>query len=92
MKKLFLPLIASAALVGCSTMPSGNLATRVPIATVVAADTAYVAFEKASEIAVRSGQMSLATFHQRNEQAYAVLLKVRAGQSTIEALQAVIGH
>jgi hypothetical protein len=92
MKTFPLTVALALACAACASIPSTNLATRVPIATVVAADTAYVAFEKASEIAVRAGKMDLATFHQRNEQAYAVLLKVRAGQSTLEALQAVIGH
>ena len=87
MRKLIV-LPALMALSACATIPMAH----VPAATVAAADAAYVAFEKASELAVRTGKMDLATFHQRNDQAYAVLLKVRAGESTLEALQAVIGN
>jgi hypothetical protein len=91
MRKLILAAaLAAMPLAGCAT--TGVPLQHVPAATVAAADAAYVAFEKGTELAVRAGKMNLATFHQRNDQAYSVLLKVRAGQSTLEALQAVIGH
>ena len=80
-------MLACAALSACATVPLGH----VPAATVAAADAAYVAFEKGTEIAVRAGKMDLPTFHARNDQAYSVLLKVRAGEATLEALLAITG-
>lgn len=85
MKRTILAIGLCAALSACSATGVQSASAQ----TVTAADALYIAASIAGEEGVKLGQIDKATFQARDQQAYQMLLLVRAGKATVDQLSAI---
>jgi len=87
MRKIF-AIAGALALAGCAT--TGLTVAQLSDETRASADAAYIAAVKAGQVAVTLGKLTPAAYKADAAKGYAILLQVRAGTATVDALTSAL--